>query len=432
MSIHARKNEQVKKMKKVKDASVFVCGVFMRKIVCLSLFSLFSLVLTTHATVTFSNAYRSPRNVERAVRRNTTLIILHTTEAPFTSVNKLSANGECHYLVNTDGVVYRIIDHRRVAFHAGRSMWNGRSNVDDFSVGIEVVGNHNKRPNAAQMRALAGLVKELQAIYTIPDQAVLSHSQVAYGAPNRWQTRNHRGRKRCGMLFATWSVRQQLGLAKKPASDPDIRAGRLVSGDPELHAILYAPSPTTEAAKVTTYIQHQTPVITAQRSAWDIARDQYNQPATTYVFPNGTRQRGDQITNWGAIPAGTRVILSDTAAENPVEPVKTVGQNTASAASAARDEAGSPSTFYILPNGTVHSGDKITAEQLASLPHATRILVGYAKAGPITPTTRAYDLCGPRWNAKDTYYLYPHGLLKPGSEMNEKNISTGILVFYKN
>ena len=392
---------------------------------------LLSLVLPAAANVTFSNAYRSPRNAERAVRKNTTLIVLHTTEASFTSVNKLSANGECHYLVNTDGVVYRIIDHRRVAFHAGRSMWNGRSGVDDFSIGIEIVGNHNKRPAAAQVRALAALIKEVQAIYNIPDEAVLTHSQVAYGAPNRWQKRNHRGRKRCGMLFATWNVRQQLGLLKKPAFDPDIRAGRLVSGDPELLALLYAPSPKIETAQVKTYIETQTPVITAKRSAWDIARDQYNQPGTTYVFPNGTRQRGDQITNWGAIPPGTRVLFSETAAENPVEPVKTVGQNASSAVAVAREEARSATTFYILPNGAVHTGAELTPEQIASLPHATRVLVGYAKAGPITPTTRAYDLCGPRWNAKDTYYLYPHGLLKPGSEMNEKNISPGIFIFHK-
>ena len=388
--------------------------------------------LPAAAAVTFSNAYRSPRNAERAVRKNTTLIILHTTEASFTSVNKLSANGECHYLVNTDGVVYRIIDLRRIAFHAGRSVWNGRYNVDDFSVGVEVVGNHDRRPNAAQMRALSGLLKELQAIYKIPDEAVLTHSQVAYGAPNRWQKRNHRGRKRCGMLFATWNVRQQLGLLKKPALDPDIRAGRLVSGDPELLAILYAPSPKTEAVKVTTYIQTQTPVITAQRSAWDIARDQYNQPGTTYTFPNGTQKRGDQIIDWKSIPAGTRVTFSETASENPVEPVKTVGQNAASAVAAARDEAQSASTFYILPNGVVQTGAELTLENIAGLPHATRVLVGYAKAGPITPALSAYDLCGPRWNARDTYYLYPHGLLKPGNEMVETKIPAGIFIFYKN
>ena len=386
----------------------------------------------TLAAVTFSNAHRSPRNAERAVRKTTTHIILHTTEAPFKSaVQKLSANGECHYLVNTDGTVYRVIDHRRVAFHAGRSVWNGKYNVDDFSVGIEVVANHDKAPSAKQLLALSGLVKELQAIYKLTDDAVLCHAHVAYGAPNRWQKRNHRGRKRCGMLFSTWSIRQQLGLTKKPASDPDIKAGRLVSGDPELLALLYAPSPKTEATQVTAYIQTQTPVITAKRSAWDIARDQYNQPTTLYTFPNGTQKRGDQITNWGAIPAGTRVTLSDTAQENPVEPVKTLGQNTTSAAATARDETHSPSTFYILPAGSVFNGAELTPERVAALPHATRILVGYAKAGPVTAKTSAYDLCGPRWNAKDTYFLYPHGLLKPGSEMDETKIPAGIFIFYK-
>jgi len=388
---------------------------------------------TAAATVVFSNQFRSPRNAERAVRKNTSLIILHTTEAPFpSSARKLSERGECHYLVNTDGVVHRIVDHRRVALHTGRSVWNGRYNVDDFSVGIEVVGNHDKPPNAAQTRALAALVKELQAIYKIPDEQVLSHSHVAYGAPNRWQTRNHRGRKRCGMYLATHAARRQIGLMKKPASDPDVRAGRVVVGDPELHAVLYAPPPKTGVAPTAPAIRAQSPVITAQRSAWDIARDQYNQPTTTYHFPNGTQRRGDQILDWKNIPAGTRVVLSEAAPENPAESVITLGRDAASATDSAREEARSASTFYILPGGSVYTGAELTPERLANLPHATRILVGYAKAGPVTPVKSAYDLCGPRWNAKDTYYLYPHGLLKPGSDMDESKIPAGVLVFYKN
>ena len=41
-----------------------------------------------------SNRYRSPRNPERRVRAATTLIVLHTTEAPArSSLNKVSDRG---------------------------------------------------------------------------------------------------------------------------------------------------------------------------------------------------------------------------------------------------------------------------------------------------------------------------------------------------
>ena len=71
---------------------------------------------------------------------------------------------------------------------------------------------------------------------------MLTHSQVAYGAPNKWQPRSHRGRKRCGMMFAMPSVRSKLNLTARPAFDPDVKAGRLVVGDAYLAQVLYGPS----------------------------------------------------------------------------------------------------------------------------------------------------------------------------------------------
>ena len=194
----------------------------------------------TARAVEVSNRYRSPRNPERAVRASTELIVLHTTEAPArSSLNKLCDRGEAHYCVTEDGTVYAIVDRDREAFHAGRSMWNGKEDVDKFSVGIECVGYHDKPMGLVQLRAIAALVQELKTMYKLGDDRVVCHSHVAYGAPNRWQRHRHRGRKRCGMLFAMNSVRRILGLKAKPANDPDTRAKRLVVGDPYLRQVLY-------------------------------------------------------------------------------------------------------------------------------------------------------------------------------------------------
>ena len=194
----------------------------------------------TALAVEVSNRYRSPRNPERAVRSSTELIVLHTTEAPArSSLTKLCDRGEAHYCVTEDGTVYAIVDRDREAFHAGRSMWNGKEDVDKFSVGIECVGYHDKPMGIVQLRAIAALVKELKAMYKLGDDRVVCHSHVAYGAPNRYHRVRHRGRKRCGMLFAMNTIRRILGLKTKPASDPDTRAKRLVVGDPYLRQVLY-------------------------------------------------------------------------------------------------------------------------------------------------------------------------------------------------
>ena len=199
-----------------------------------------ALVHGSALAVDVSNRYRSPRNPERKVRSSTELIVLHTTEAPArSSLNKLCDRGEAHFCVTEEGTVYRIVDRDREAFHAGRSMWNGREDVDKFSVGIECVGYHDKAMSTVQLAAIRDLVKELQQMYRIPDERVVSHCHVAYGSPNKWQKRRHRGRKRCGMLFAMPSVRARLGLKSRPGYDADVRARRLVVGDEYLRKVLY-------------------------------------------------------------------------------------------------------------------------------------------------------------------------------------------------
>lgn len=192
------------------------------------------------APLVLKDDYRSPRNKERPFRKSTRLIVLHTTEAHAkSSLNKLCERGEAHYCVTEKGEVYRIVDRDREAFHAGRSMWNAKEDCDEFSVGIEVVGHHDKTMPLVQLEALRELVDRLKKIYNIKDEQVVCHSHVAYGAPNTWHKKKHRGRKRCGMLFAMPSVRAKLGLKARPASDPDVKAKRLVQADSYLESVLY-------------------------------------------------------------------------------------------------------------------------------------------------------------------------------------------------
>ena len=268
--------------------------------------------------LTYSNAYVSPRNGERARRAATTFIILHTTEGEAKpSLRKLSKNGEAHYCVDRDGTVYRIVDRSRVAYHCGVSMWRGRRNLDDVSVGIEVVGYHDRALTRAQYAALRELVLTLQKIYGVKDANVMPHAQVAYGTPNRWHPRSHRGRKRCGMGYATPAVRKLLGLDERWLADPDVKARRLVVGDAYLAQVLYdkrgerllpyklpgaaagkAKTPARAAAGPRVY------TIAKGQTAWDVARDAYNAAGTLYIFPDGRRVTGDRVRHLVHPPHG--------------------------------------------------------------------------------------------------------------------------------
>ena len=203
-------------------------------------------------TAGFSGDGYSPRDHERPRRQRTDYIILHTTEAPVRgSYEKLFHNGECHFLVDRSGRVYRIIRRDKVAYHAGLSMWNGVQNIDNYSIGIEIVGSYNSTVTESQCAALKQLVGNLKHAYGISDDRVLTHSMVAYGAGNKWYPKPHRGRKRCGMLFAERSLRAYIGLYSQPAYDPDVAAGRLTVGDAYLAQMLYPkPSPAGRLASL--------------------------------------------------------------------------------------------------------------------------------------------------------------------------------------
>ena len=150
----------------------------------------------------------SPKNSQRPQRPQTRYIVLHTTEGQESgSFRKIWDRGEAHYFVNPKGGVTRIIHKSKIATHAGRSMWEGRGPIDNYAIGIEVVGYHNKDLTSAQYTALHELLRQLKKIYSIPDERIVTHSMVAYGRPNRFHPYKHRGRKRCGMIFARADVR---------------------------------------------------------------------------------------------------------------------------------------------------------------------------------------------------------------------------------
>ena len=397
-----------------------------------------------------------PENAHRALRPETRYIVLHTTEGREAgSLRKLRRLGEAHYFVHRDGRVTRLLDRRRIATHAGRSMWAGRSELDEVSLGIEVSGYHRQEPTRAQYAAVRELLRQLQSVYDIPDANVLTHSMVAYGTPNRFHPYRHRGRKRCAMVFARGDVRRRLGLAAARRQDPDVVAGRLRVGDRELQRNLYPtppkarrPEPVAEpvrrAAKASA---REVDTITPERTAWSIAGRAYASATTVYVLPDGTRVRGDEMREWDEIPLGTRVLLdkeprgvalADAAAAAPqpyVDGLLLIGQPTA-APDLVGTAASASTTSYLFPSGTVRTGAELDTDAegrglLRRLPAGTRILVGYVNAGRVTERRSLARVAGRRWNYPSTYYRVPSGGIRTGVEIADGRVPQGTLVFFR-
>jgi hypothetical protein len=385
-----------------------------------------------------------PENALRPKRLATRYIVLHTTEGREAgSLRKLRQRGEAHYFVHRDGRVTRLIDRHRIATHAGLSIWRGRRDIDEVSLGIEVSGYHDEEPTPAQYKALRELLRQLQSLYDLPDDHVLTHSMVAYGAPNRFHPYAHRGRKRCAMVFADPGVRGRLGLTSAPVRDPDVAAGRVRPGDRELQRHLY-PHPSRARVEEASRVVATAGVITSRRTAWAIAGEAYASPTTTYVFPDGTRIRGDEVGDWGDIPRGTRVLLDQIPARaketDAVPPADVDGLLVVGHPVAARDLLGgaakSDTTTYLFPSGAVQCGAQLerSAEGrklLQRLPAGTKVLVGYVSGGRVARGRSLVQTAGSRWNDPRTYYRTPSGKVRSGVEIDRHRVVPGTLVFLR-
>jgi AmpD protein len=87
-----------------------------------------------------------------------------------------------HVVVARDGAVTQYVAFPERAWHAGKSIYQGREACNDFSVGVELEGSDTLPYEPAQYAALAEVVAALCAAYPqlSPDRLV-GHSEIAPG-----------------------------------------------------------------------------------------------------------------------------------------------------------------------------------------------------------------------------------------------------------
>lgn len=87
-----------------------------------------------------------------------------------------------HVVVGRDGTVTQYVKFTERAWHAGKSVYQGRHACNDFSVGIELEGTDTTPYEAAQYSALAEVVAALCATYSsLSPQRLVGHSDISPG-----------------------------------------------------------------------------------------------------------------------------------------------------------------------------------------------------------------------------------------------------------
>lgn len=114
-------------------------------------------------------------------------LVLHFTWENFDSSLKTLTEGRVssHYLVRDNPpTVYRLVDENRRAWHAGLSSWQGQTQLNAASIGIEIVNLGDRNGPWAdyppeQLDVVIALVKDIVKRHQIRPDRIVGHSDIA-------------------------------------------------------------------------------------------------------------------------------------------------------------------------------------------------------------------------------------------------------------
>jgi len=128
----------------------------------------------------YSNKIRKKKNIK--------FIVIHYTgmQSERACIKRLSSNKSqvsTHYLINRAGSIIKMVNEKRIAWHAGKSKWKNFINLNDQSIGIELVNKghqfgYENFPKK-QISKLILLCEFLIKKYKIKKKNILGHSDIA-------------------------------------------------------------------------------------------------------------------------------------------------------------------------------------------------------------------------------------------------------------
>lgn len=143
--------------------------------------------------------HRSPNFDDRPVNTVVDTIIIHYTgmETPEDALERLCDEGEdarargrvsAHYMIYEDGRIVSLVSEADRAWHAGASFFRGKTNLNNNSIGIELVNcghyiGYTDFPKV-QMDALTELCTGIIQRHPIQKKLVLGHNDIAIGRKN--------------------------------------------------------------------------------------------------------------------------------------------------------------------------------------------------------------------------------------------------------
>ena len=116
------------------------------------------------------------------------MVVIHYTgmrsgEAALERLRDPVAKVSAHYMIEQDGLVFRLVDEARRAWHAGVSFWKGERDINARAIGVELVNTGHDHGYAPfpdrQVKALIALLDGMRDRWEIKDGDIVGHSDVA-------------------------------------------------------------------------------------------------------------------------------------------------------------------------------------------------------------------------------------------------------------
>jgi N-acetylmuramoyl-L-alanine amidase len=127
-------------------------------------------------------------SIKSRLKKNIKFIIIHYTgmQSEIESIKRLKntkSKVSCHYFINRKGLVTQMVMDNKVAWHAGQSKWKNFKNLNENSIGIELVNSGHKffyqNFSNIQITRLINLCEKLRKKYSIKKENFLGHSDIA-------------------------------------------------------------------------------------------------------------------------------------------------------------------------------------------------------------------------------------------------------------
>ena len=138
------------------------------------------MIIKTQYSPNFSKKKRNFKDIK--------IIVIHYTgmQSKIESIKRLlnpKHKVSCHYLIDRNGKVTKMVDDNKIAWHAGKSKWKKFIDLNKNSIGIELVNKGHEfgyeRFTRKQISSLIKLCLKLKKKYKLNNSNIIGHSDVA-------------------------------------------------------------------------------------------------------------------------------------------------------------------------------------------------------------------------------------------------------------